>query len=286
MRFAQLASTTTLDAYLPARADAAGTATVKNTSGGTLGTLTPALDAVDTTLSSLAAAGAGTLAVTSATGITVGRRYLVGGAEATGGEFVTVKSLSGTTVTLVRPLRRAQASGAAFQGTRVTFPLTATHTPSPARNCRVEWSWDVSTVAQTPFVLPFDCTRFTPVSYLSMADVLDDDPALAKRIPEGTWLPAVSARAWDLVCARIAQKADPGGFVGSIDLTHAHSYWFRALLAETAGEEWTAYRDDMRARSRQELEAALAAAAYDAAQDGSARTGAGFRRGLAMLRSG
>jgi hypothetical protein len=248
--------------------------------------VTPALDSVNTTLSGASSAGAGSVAVASATGITVGRRYLVGGREDAGGEFVTVKSLSGTTVTLVRPLRRAQASGATFQGTRVTFAITATHAATHGRNYRVEWAWDSGSVTQPTLILPFDVTRYYPTTGLAIEDVRDLDPVLAKRVPEGTWLPAVVARAWDQLCLLIAAKADPGAYAGLVDATLAHGYMTRALLAETAGNEWTEYREDMRTRAAQTLDAALAACAYDPAQSGNASTGTGWRRGITMHRTG
>lgn len=87
---------------------------------------------VDTTLSSAAEAGASTIDITSATGITAGTTILQIGVNATSGTVTTAEcrlasSLSGTTVTLDEPLEYAHASAAAVIS--VVSPFTHTITP-------------------------------------------------------------------------------------------------------------------------------------------------------------
>lgn len=283
MRFAQIDTATTLYLDLPKRPSAAGTYTVLDRGGSVQQSSAAAsLDSVNTTLSGAAAAGAQSVSVTSATGITVGRRYLVGTSEVTGGEWVTVSSVSGTTVTLARRLRRAQASGLAFASTRVSFSVPALTTP--ARNYRVRYAWPVADeVADVD--LPFDVTRYTPVTHLSTEDLRDLDPLIGKRVAEGLWLPAILAEAWDQLLRHVAQKLDPGAVVGTVDLTTPHGYLTRALIAETSGadEEAAAYRALMADRYAQERDAVLGSLAIDLGQSGAA-TSPPYSRGIRLMR--
>lgn len=76
-------------------------------------------DSVNTTITAEALAGDTQLAVSSASGIQGGRRYLIGGEE------VGVKSVSGATLTLWAPLERNHDAGVAFQGVRVSYVVLA-----------------------------------------------------------------------------------------------------------------------------------------------------------------
>ena len=283
MRFVQISTATTLTHDLPTRPSAAGTFIVYSREGGVQQASTAAsLDAVNTTLNGAAALGALTLVVTSATGIVVGRRYLVGASEALGGEWVTVSLVSGTTVTLARRLRRAQATGAAFASTRVSMTIPSIATP--ARNYRARYAWPGAD-ALPDVDVPFDVTRYTPVTSLTTEDLRDLDPLVSKRIAEGTWLPAVIAEAWEQMLRHVAAKLDPGAVVGAVDLTTPHQYLVRALLAETGtGDEAREYREAMATRYAQERDAALGSLAVDKEQDGTAQP-SGWYRGIAMVRA-
>ncbi len=105
MRYVTKDKAPALAFYLPSRPSTAGSAVVYGAGGDALqSSPTVTLDSVNTTLSGAATAGAATLALTSASSVVAGRRYLVGGAEETGGETVTVafadssRSLSATTM--------------------------------------------------------------------------------------------------------------------------------------------------------------------------------------------
>lgn len=272
----------TLPLYLPARADATPTATVYTPAGGSLQTPTVTRDSVATTLSGSASAGASSVTVTSATGITVGRRYLLAGGEDAGGEEVTVKSISGTTITLVRPLRLAAASGASFECARITLALSAI-TPV-GRAYRVEIAWAVSTVSQPAFVADFDVVRYFPRSGLTAEQIRDFDPLFNKRLPAGTWIPGLLDKAWDMVLARVAQKVPPGGLAGSNDLTIPHAYLTRALLLETAGPEQSAEYERLMTRYTSELDVMLAASAVDNNQDGAIESNEGWYRSIDVAR--
>jgi hypothetical protein len=285
MRFTARSTATTIVVDLPARADASPTFVALTPAGGSAQASTNAtLDSVSTTLSAAPAAGATSVAVTSATGIIAGRKYLVGGPESVGGERVTVKSVSGTTITLVRPLRYAKASGAAFQSTRVECAVTSGAVSSYGRHYRVVISWAVSTVAQPSLDVPFDVVRYMPLTTLSLDDVTDLDPMLLKRLPAGLWAPARIDRAWEILLRRIASKKCPGALIGAIDLTIPHGYMFRALLAETAGAEFEAYRTLMVERYASELESVLSSAAFDDDMDGKPEAHEQWFRSIDVIR--
>jgi hypothetical protein len=123
---------------LDERPDASPAFEVKSETGAVLASGTATVDSVSTTLSSGASQGAQSIAVASATGVTVGRRYLLTGAEIVGGEWVTIRGLSGTTATLARPLALSHASGASVVSTRVSCAVSAAACASVRRGCRVE----------------------------------------------------------------------------------------------------------------------------------------------------
>lgn len=256
---------------LPQRADATPAFVVYNGSGGTaLSSTSVTMDAVDTTLNGALSAGATTAVLTSVSGVTAGRRYLMGGSEDAGGEFVTVKSLSGSTATLVRPLRYAHATASAFQSTRVTCAVTADTVATIGRHYRLEVTWAVSTVTQPAWVLSFDVTRYAARSTVtSLEDVAAGDPLLGKRLPAGLWWPDLRDAAWDEITDRVAAKVDPGALVSGTALSRAHRYLCRVLIAETGGPDWSDYRDRMAQRVNEIFDGSLAATAVDDDQDGA-----------------
>lgn len=285
MRFAQLSTATTLTVDLEERPDAGATFVVYNPQGGEAQASAAAtIDAVSTTLAAAAQAGAMALSVASATGITVGRRYLVGGAESAGGERVTVRAVAGTTVTLVRPLRYARASAAAFQSTRVELAVTGSNVATVGRHWRAEVTYTVSTAARSKAVVPFDVVRYVPIELLSLEDVRALDPLIAKRLAEGAWWPDLKAAAWDQLLHRVAAKVDPGALVGTVNLTVPLGYLIRTLVAETAGRDHEPTRALLARRFGEELDAALGAHAVDDDQDGAVERHEGWRRTIVLER--
>lgn len=269
---------------LPRRPSGAGTATVCDADGAvTQASPTVTLDAVDTALAAAATAGAQTLSLTSATGLGSGRQYLVNGPDEEGGESVIAASLSGTTLTLARRTLRAHAPGETFKGTRLAIAITTDSTATARRCMRVEWTDpDTNEVVS----IPFDVVRFSPVTLLTVAKLRELDPQFTKRIPADLWIPGVMAEAWDKITDALAEKDRiPGGFAGTIDLTRAHGYLVRALLAETGGDDLEKYRDDLRLRYKQELDGTLAGLPYDEQGTGATTPGKGVWRGIQLVRS-
>ena len=198
--------------------------------------------------------------------------------------MVTVASIASTTLTLARSLRRAQASGATFASTRLSFAITTSSTAQVRRNLRVEWL-DPDTSDVMP--IPFDVVRWSPLTTLTTEDLRSGDALFTKRLPPDLWLPDVMDSAWDKITDALATKGRvPGNYAGTIDLSRAHGYLTRAILAEgmTRDAESVAYIEDMRTRYRQELDETLAGLAYDEQGSGAAATGKGQWQGLPLVR--
>lgn len=291
MRWVPVGKAKTLAFVAPKVPDAPGTFTVYDVSGGILQVSEAAGHVVTaTTLTAPAPAGSRTLTVASTTGFVAGREYLVGGSTDTGGEFVRVsKVTSATTLALAMALRTARSSGDALASTRVTFAIGAGATAVCGRNFRIEWEWASGGESQDPITIPFDVTRYSPVSSASVETVRTLDALVGKRIPDGTWMPAVLATAWDMLLRRVAAKIPPGGVAGTIDLTIPHGYLTLVLLLEPgAGDpDIAAHLARLETRFGQELDAAMGALATDHDQDGDAKSGEpGWgTRSIAFVRS-
>lgn len=270
---------------LAERPDASPTFAVLSEGGGSLATGTGTVDSVNTTLSAGAAAGAQTITVASATGVTVGRRYLLTGQEIAGGEWVTVRAISGTTLALARPLALSHASGASVSSTRVSCAVTAAACATVRRGCRVEITYTVSSATRPVVSVEFDVTRYRLESGLTLEHVRDLDPQLLKRAAPGTWWPSVIATAWERIVSRIAQQHDPGGLVGAIDLTQPHAVMVRLLIAEQgASDESRAHAAELRSRFDAELSLLLSARAFDDDQDGAVESNEGFFKSINLIR--
>lgn len=104
---------------------------------------TAATVAVSTTINAGASEGARTLSVASGTGIVAGGWYILGDVGSDRLEWVRVRKLAGTALTLVDTLEYDHDSGESFKSAEITYSLTTTHTAALDRNYRVEWTWTV-----------------------------------------------------------------------------------------------------------------------------------------------
>jgi hypothetical protein len=275
MRWVRYNQARSLELYAPAVPDAAGSFVVVDCYGGAVQAATAAdYTPTATTLGAVAPAGSRTLTLASTAGLVAGRDYLLGGPESEGGEFVKVKSVdSGAVVSIVRAVRRNRAVGAALASTRVLFPVAAI--ASPGRGYRIEWTWASGGEAQPVVDIPFDVTRYAPVTFTTFESVRALDALASKRVPEGAWTPEVLATAWTMLLRRVAAKISPGGVVGTVDLSIPHAYLTLVVMLEPgAGEDETAALiARLEKRFTQELDAALASLPTDDNQDGDSRTG-------------
>ena len=272
----------THEIYLPARPSGTPVATVYGPNGETIeASATVTVDSANTTISADATLGSQSLSLTSASGVVVGKKYLVGGEEAGSGEEVTIKSISGLTAYLVRPLILSRLSGVSFASSRITVAASAIATCG--RGYRIEVSWSDASGAREPLTYGLDVTRYSPVSGLTIELVRDVDPAFTKRLPSAVWWPALLAQSWERVLTRLAAKVEPGALQGAVALSVCHGYVVRETLAETIKDE--EYRALMAKRASEELDAACMRSKWDVNADGIPERQPAFFAGIRVRRS-
>lgn len=207
---------------------------------GTVATLDP----VNTTLSSSASAGATSVAVTSAANIVIGRRYWIGGWTVER-ESITVASVSGTTVTLRRPLRNAHALGEAFIGTRLSYTITAAQANALWWDGRAIWTPVLAAPAEgqraaESIVEVVHCARVKiPEALASTVDLGLVVPRLRHVLDEEVDLPL------SLMEARRALLQDLGGkwrvytTIASLELVipHAMRWWLDRRYGFSSDEQ-------------------------------------------------
>lgn len=285
MKFVQLNIGGTITLDLPTVPDSGTiTGSVYSNSGGDLGVATVAAQTFSTTLVAAANAGVVQLTLSSSSGAALGQQYLLDGPEALGGETVTLRAVSGSTATLLRPTLSPRAAGATLQSSRAVFTISAAQAVAVGRHYRLKIDYTSNSVSQPPLFISFDVTRYNPVSFLNAESLRDLDPTLAAKIKQGTNLSQLKERTWDMILTRIAQNYSPGALIGSIDLTTAHQYLIRSELALIAGPEFQDYRDKLAQRFQEEFEASLGAAAFDNNQDGSVTANEGFLKSIYLSR--
>lgn len=260
----------TIDILLNARPAAAPAATVTvRGPGGTIyvNAQSATVDSVETTLSSSAARGARSVAVTSATGIIAGREYLVGDGTSNPREHVRVRSISGTTITLVRPLLYAQASGDSFDGVYLSYAVTAAQATSLFLGGRVTWIWTEGTTTRNT-LRSLDCTLYPHERLATAQDLGRVMPKIFYRIP----LEIDVEEALDLGYqdtlerlegpVRIRTKTDSHSFI------EATAYGAARRIAESMGSEQAEVRDYYAKRWAEKCDAAAQLGPFDNDQDG------------------
>ena len=121
-----------LEVFLPGRIEATPAPAVTLYDGGggtTFSAVAARKEEVATTLSAAAAIGARTLSVVSLAGMIAGRKLRIGGTLSPA-EDVTVRSVTGTTLSLDVPLLYAHAIGEAVESTRLWLDVTAAQATS------------------------------------------------------------------------------------------------------------------------------------------------------------
>ena len=286
MRFFPQDLPATVEWYAPVRADASPTVQVLDSYGSELVAAATAatLDSVATTLVSGAPEGSDTLIVASATGITAGRQYLIAAKEP-----VVVRAISGTTIYLMSPLWYSHAASAAFEGTRISYDLTSTHTATPNDACVAIFSYLVSTVAQPPGRVGFAISRGNPTSGLTAVDVAAVDPTIRKKLA-GVDINALIVRGEDEIRDRISARGVPVyDLWGGDDHKRAVLYQTLYLAAEQYGDSFRDERAEWWERTKTCLDVLASTASTDADRDGKVSTQeaqGGLPRGIRLTRSG
>lgn len=277
MIFLTLGMAGTVEWYAPLRPDAGPTVTIRNRDGseevaaGTAATL----NAVDTTLAEGAAAGATSLLLTDATGVSVNRRYLVSGQSAQS-DVVEVKQVVGTTVTLKYPLVYAHPNASDFESTLVSYSISSTvlaSTDQPQDYWSMEVAWAVGGVTQTPGVVMFHTTLHPVTNPVSPIDLYRIEPFLSRNLAVDTDLQDICTRAFDEVCERLfARSIKPYDVIGSKQFERAVQYLALFLCAEQYGQAYATEQDRLWKRFGDTLEVFQANAAVDDDQDRAVET--------------
>jgi hypothetical protein len=178
-----------------------GTATVSATTGAA------SVDSVNTTTTAAAYVGDTSIAVTSATSITRGKRLLLTDTDTGEFQWNEVMGVATLTVTLRYPLTSDFASGATVQGTRISISVDDTWAATAANltdalgdpddirfssssadiapgaaGYRVRWSYTVNSIA-TLGVSYFDLVRYHGKSLVTPLDVDRTFPGWIDRLP-------------------------------------------------------------------------------------------------------
>lgn len=260
--------------HLPRKPDTGSiTASLYLPSGAPNGTGSLSLNAASSSVNAAAQPGAITLNIGSTTAFKAGNRYIVGDTDLDEytAEFVTVKSKSNNTITLLRPLMFAHAAGDPIVSSQITVEVSANQASEIGRGHRIEISYNVSGEAQPVVVAPFDISRYLPISHINIESLRDLDPTLSKKFSSGISFEDLKNQTWSMLLNRIAINYSPGSLVGTINLTVPHGYLIRMAIAETAGQDYVEYRNLMARRFDEELKYALGSAAFDENQTGSAQ---------------
>ena len=147
----------TLEYDAPEGRASSATAKIHDPAGTQIAAPSVTIDATNTTLGGTAAAGATSITVASATGIEAGRRYLLDNDD-NQPEWVYVKGVSGTTVTLHEPTGYDHTASSTFVGTRLSLSVSAANAGTLYEGCEVRWSYVVDSSTYKP-ITQYDVVR-------------------------------------------------------------------------------------------------------------------------------
>jgi hypothetical protein len=294
--FIQFQSTGFLSFELPTRALSGSiTGSIYNNNAGiTQLSASFTTGSINTTVQTAVSAAAMSLVVAGTIAPVKNHRYLIGVSEEQNGEMITLKSFSvaggNTTLNLMRPLVFSYAAGEPVADTTVvlTIPTGSTGLVSWNNYAKLEYIASSSLGFAAPFSdsihKSFDVTRFIPVTTLSVEDLRDFDPQLAKKGMQGLSVYNLMTKAWEMLLARVGARSNMGGIVGSVDLTVPHSYLTRRLIAEL-DPEMKEHADMLSQRFNEEFESILGVAAIDKNGDGRIQPWERFRQSIKFSRS-
>jgi hypothetical protein len=270
----------------------AATITIKRSSGIDLPTpvvgLAATVDALSTTLSAAAAAGARTLVLTSVTGVKPGVTYLATGADGEHFEVeVVAVNASTKAVLLIEPLPRDLDVGDLFRGLEVSYALSGAQCPDPFSSSSLYTTAETSiaqswlyraawhyTVAGTDYDADqlYEVRKRLLKPTISEGDVTSLLPATLADLEPGAGVQTVRRQidtAWGDVLDDLAQAGfNPDLVMDAERLRAAHvsrSLYRLGIRWGPAWKEWTkeqakAYSDDIQ-------EALAAGDWYDSRQD-------------------
>lgn len=222
----------TVETFSSTRPDAATVTLRKFDNSAIVEDADATVSTIDTTLSSAAGAGATSVEVASATGIANGSRFWVKDDP----EECVVVSVSGTTVTLRRPLKRGHASGATVEGSRVHYTVAAGDADEQFWDGRIEWSFDGSLHHYSALC----CLRYNPMRLASEVDLEDEDPRLYNRIVADYDVRRALDKAHQDVLMSLAENGKIIYSTSGMELIQAVVFaFYRNYYRPMAGEEAT-----------------------------------------------
>lgn len=143
----QLDTAGTLTYDVPTGRPSVATCSLYDPGGTLLESPTVTIDAATTTLTAGASAGATTLALTSATGFTAGRKYLIANGK-NEAEWVYVKQVSSLTLTLHSALAYTYIATDTIVGTRLSVAVAAASSDSLGEGYEARWAFTVASIAK------------------------------------------------------------------------------------------------------------------------------------------
>lgn len=234
----------TLETYFLDRQVSTCTVTVRTGEGGIkLDATAATVDTVATTITTQGSAKATSLALSSAAGVVVGRRYLLGGVSASQPrEAVSVKDLTASTATLWAPLRYNHASGTTFKGTRVSYAVASTVCDATWWGGWADWTPNSGDV-QTETV---DCTlRKIPEYGCDEADIQQVFPKEGKILDAELDMPRAIKQARDWFLIDLGGKTRAHTFMGADHFRQPIAYKFWLLRRPSMGAEWKDILDEL-----------------------------------------
>ena len=123
------------------------TVTILNPSGGTVDAsgAVDTIDAVNTTLSSGAAAGTNTIPLASVSNIKTGTRYVITNTKGNS-EYVRPTLVSTSSVTIAQPLAFNYSSSNTFEGTTISHNISAANSADLGENYQASWVYVIDGV--------------------------------------------------------------------------------------------------------------------------------------------
>jgi hypothetical protein len=241
----------TLSLSVPALPTAA-TVTIETDTGAAVVTDESAtVSSVATTLSAAAEAGATAVSLTSATGVSAGLVFRLSDAE-----NARVKSVSGTTATLWRPLLGDHAGGADATGTLITYAVSAEDAGTLFFDGRAIWTLD----SASKQVTACECTKYllSRDAACDTAALFDELPALNDIIDGRTDPEKLLDEAHSEVLERIGGKHRVRVYTGSDCFKRATTFAacvriFRPRAGESARELYERYSEEL-TRAIEELQ--------------------------------
>jgi hypothetical protein len=264
----------TVEVQLLVRPDASPAPTVDVVGpGGTLyvDAQTATVDSVNTTLATGAVRGDTLVAVASATGITVGREYAIGDDTLSPNEIVRVRGISGTQISLSRPLLNHVNDTAGFVGTRLSYDTDSTEASALFWNGHAKFTWTESTTTRHSFV-GVESVLKRKERLATPQDLARRDPKIFEKLPNTQDIDELLQAGYDDTLEHMGGRFRARTVVSSSAFVLPTVYRALMLVASLYGPEWVDQREYYRTEWERAMNALAATQAVDNDQDSAIET--------------